>query len=72
VFGETNSVITDAQGRKVGSAVTQKPNVFGEVKTVYKDSNGKTTGQAITTKPNVFGEVKTKIKGKAPTEVLVK
>jgi len=72
VFGETKSVLTDAQGRKVGEAVAQKPNVFGEVKTVYKDANGKTTGQAVTTKPNVFGEVKTKVEGKVPTQVLVK
>jgi YD repeat-containing protein len=72
VFGETKSVITDAQGRKVGEAVAQKPNVFGEVRTVYWDANGKITGQAVTSKPNVFGEVKTKLHGKAQIESLGK
>lgn len=58
--GET--VLKDEHGKRIGTAVTGKPDVLGKTETVIRDEKGKVTGKAITGKPDLFGKTETIIK----------
>lgn len=59
-FGRTISTVYDQDGRRVGTAYTNKPDYFGRTKTTVVDNRGKVKGNAITSKPDTFGRRITK------------